>query len=391
MHITLLTDLNIANKSLLVRVDLNAPMQGTTIANDQRLQAVLPSIRYMLQQHAKIILMSHLGRPKVGEFDAATSLAPIAQRLQQLLQHEVRLVQDWQDGVAFNDNEIILLENIRCYAGENENDDVFAKQLANLCDIYVMDAFATAHRAQASTHGVAKFAKQVCAGPLLCQELTALQQAFTDPKRPLLAIVGGAKVSTKLAVLKSLLHKVDRLIIGGGIANTFLAAQGYAVGKSLYEPDLLDTANEILQLAETNNVELPLPIDVVVATEINNNATTRIKSITEIASDEMILDIGPQTQQLYQTLFNNVGTIIWNGPVGVFEYQPFAEGTQVIAETVANSPAFSLAGGGDTINAIEQFHITDKISYISTGGGAFLEFIEGQTLPAVAMLQQRNS
>ncbi len=378
---------NLNNQRLLIREDLNVPLDDNGhITSNIRIRAALPTIQYALQQGAAVIITSHLGRPKEGQFDLAFSLQPVADELSHELQQPVKLIRDWQQGVEVKPGEVVLLENIRFSVGEEANDDVLAQRLANLCDIFVMDAFATAHRAQASTHGVAKYAKRACAGPLLQAELEALGKALQQPEHPLLAIVGGSKVSTKLTILESLLEKVDQLIVGGGIANTFIAASGYSVGKSLYEKDLIPAAKKLLQQAEQRGAAIPIPIDVVTAKEFSATATAQIKAVDALDDDDMILDIGPQTIEQYKKILQQANTIVWNGPVGVFEIEQFANGTQALAHAIADSSAFSLAGGGDTLAAIDKYHVADKISYISTGGGAFLEFLEGKTLPAVAIL-----
>lgn len=379
-----MNDLDLAGKRVLIREDLNVPMQDGKITSDARIVAALPTIRDALKQKAKILLMSHLGRPAEGKIDTKFSLAPVAQRLSELLNQPVRLITDWGEANKLQDGDIALLENVRFNVGEEKNDNDLSKRLAALCDIFVMDAFATAHRAQASTVGVAKFAPIACAGPLLKEELTALKKAIAQPKHPLLAIVGGAKVSSKLTVLNALVEKVDQLILGGGIANTFLAAAGFPIGQSLHEPELIAEAAALMK--KTN---IPLPTDVIVAKEFSSTAEPTLKKIAEVSSDDMILDIGPETAAAYSVLINKAATIVWNGPVGVFEWPAFANGTQQIATAIAQSQAFSLAGGGDTISAIEHFGLVNQISYISTGGGAFLEFLEGKTLPGVLALEER--
>ncbi|MBB71683.1 MAG: phosphoglycerate kinase [Legionellales bacterium] len=386
MTILKMTDLDLQGKRVLIREDFNVPLQDGVITNDARLRAALPTIEAAAKAGAKVMLMSHLGRPTEGEFDAALSLAPVASRLSELLQQNINLVSDWQDGVDINDGDIVLLENIRFASGEKANDDSLAQALAAHCDVFVMDAFATAHRAQASTHGVAKFAPTACAGPLLVKELDALHQALSNPAKPMLAIVGGAKVSTKLHVLDSLSDNVDQLIVGGGIANTFLAASGYNVGASLMEADQIEAAKQLL-----TKTSIPLPTDVMVANEFSATAQATIKAIDDVNDDEMILDIGPETARSYAEIIAQAKTILWNGPVGVFEFANFAQGTEIVAKAIAANTGFSIAGGGDTIAAIDQCHIRDKVSYISTGGGAFLEFVEGKPLPAIEILQQRAS
>lgn len=384
-----MTKLDLANKRVLIREDFNVPIEQGIITNDRRIEAALPTINFALKKSAKVILISHLDRPTEGKYDPTLSLAPVAEKLSQLLQQPVPLVKDWLNGVEVKSGQVVLCENVRFNVGEKNNDEKLARKLAALCDIFVMDAFGTAHRAEASTAGVAEFAPIACAGPLLMAELNALEKALRNPQRPLLAIVGGSKVSSKLIVLKSLLEKVDQLIVGGGIANTFIAANGYNVGKSLYEPDLIPVAKELMMAAKQKNAVIPIPIDVVCAKALDANANAEVKLISQVESDDMILDIGPKTIKEFTTIIKNAHTIVWNGPVGVFELKPFAQGTKDIAEAIAASSAFTLAGGGDTLAAIDKYHIADKLSYISTGGGAFLEFIEGKQLPAVTVLEQR--
>lgn len=379
-------DIDIKNKRLLIREDLNVPMKNGQITNDKRLHAVLPTVQQALIQGAAVILMSHLGRPKEGQPDEQYSLAPVAKRLSELLKQSVRFEKDWLEGLDIQPGEVVLVENVRFLKGEKANDSALAEKMAAQCDIFVMDAFATAHRAHASTTGVAKAAKKAYAGPLLLAELEALSKALEKPKKPVVAIVGGAKVSTKLPVLRSLLEKVDVLIVGGGIANTFLLASGYKVGKSLVEDDQLVVAKALLALAEKRGVALPLPTDVRVAKAFSEQASATVKLLADVSDDDMILDVGPKTADSYASLLQQAGTILWNGPVGVFEFPAFAQGTESLAKAIANSKAFSLAGGGDTLAAIDQFGVADKISYISTGGGAFLEFVEGKTLPGVEAL-----
>jgi phosphoglycerate kinase len=384
-----MADQALAGKRVMIREDLNVPVEGGVVTSDARIRAALPTIRTALEQGARVILLSHLGRPKEGEFSAENSLAPVATRLGELLGQPVRLQRDWLDGVECAPGEVVLCENVRFNKGEKKDDETLARRMAALCDVFVMDAFGTAHRAEASTHGVARFAPIACAGPLLVGELEALERALAHPARPLVAIVAGSKVSTKLTVLESLLAKVDKLIVGGGIANTFLAATGVAVGKSLHEPDMLDTARALLAQAKARGADIPLPTDVVVATEFAPTAIATVKPVAAVGADELILDIGPQTAAVLAQMLQSAGTILWNGPVGVFEFDQFGGGTRVIAEAIARSPAFSLAGGGDTLAAIEKYGVEQGISYISTGGGAFLEFVEGKTLPAVAALEAR--
>ena len=389
MAIVKMLELDLKNKQVLIREDFNVPLANGHITSEARLLAGLPTLRAAVDAKASVIVLSHLGRPTEGQYQAEYSLAPVAERLSQLLDKRIPLIKEWLDGVNVKPGEIVLAENVRFNPGEKKNDESLARKMASLCDVFVMDAFGTAHRAEASTYGVAQFAPIACAGPLLVAELTALEKAFKNPARPLLAILGGSKVSTKLQVLESLLDKVDVLIVGGGIANTFLAAKGYPVGQSLYEKDLLEVARQILQKAEQRGVHIPLPSDVVVAKDIAAGAIPQVKRITEMNSEDKIGDIGPETAAVMTALIQKAATIIWNGPVGVFELAPFSEGTRALAQAITNSSAFSLAGGGDTLAAIESYGIENKLGYISTGGGAFLEFLEGKKLPAVAMLEQR--
>jgi phosphoglycerate kinase len=389
MTVLRMTDTDLRNKRVLIREDLNVPVQDGAVTSDARIRASLATIRYALDQHAKVFVMSHLGRPQEGVEDPALSLAPVAARLSELLGKPVPLRRDWLDGVDCPFGSAVLCENVRFNRGEKKDDPQLARRMAALCDVFVMDAFGTAHRAEASTHGVARFAAVACAGPLLVGELEALERALKDPARPLIAIVGGSKVSTKLTVLESLLEKVDKLIVGGGIANTFLAATGVDVGKSLCETEMLDVARRLMDKAEARGTQLPLPTDVVVGREFAATAHADVRPVNQVRRDEMILDIGPDSADRCSALLQAAGTIIWNGPVGVFEFEQFGEGTRAIASSVARSKAFSLAGGGDTLAAIEKYGVEDGISYISTGGGAFLEFVEGKTLPAVAMLERR--
>ncbi len=390
MSILRMTDLDLTGKRVLVRQDLNVPIEDGHITSDQRIVASLPTLKHALDQGAAVMVMSHLGRPTEGSWSEADSLAPVAAHLGRLIRREVRLVRDWVDGVDVQPGELVMLENCRMNVGEKADDEALARRYAALCDVYVMDAFGTAHRAQASTHGAIRFAPVAAGGPLLMAELDALGRALGDPARPLLAIVGGSKVSTKLELLTNLVGEVDQLIVGGGIANTFIAAQGYAVGKSLHEPDLLDTARRILAEAKAKGAEIPIPLDVVVAREFSASAEAVVKPVDAVAADEMILDIGPKTARHYAQLLGESGTVVWNGPVGVFEFDAFARGTEAVARAIARCHAFSIAGGGDTIAAIDKFGIAGDIGYISTGGGAFLEFLEGKTLPAVAALRSRG-
>jgi len=384
-----MADLDLRNKRVLIREDLNVPVQSQQVTSDARIRAGLPTIEAARRAGARVMVMSHLGRPEEGVYDPEFSLAPVAARLSELLGVKVRLVREWLDGVDCEVGEVVLLENVRFHEGEKKNRDELARRMAALCDVFVMDAFATAHRAEASTHGVAKFAPLACAGPLLTSELEALEKALDAPKRPLVAIVGGSKVSTKLTVLENLLGKVDRLIVGGGIANTFLAAAGHPIGKSLHEADMVGVARELLARSRSSKVEIPLPSDVVVAKEFAASAEADVKNVDEVEASDMILDIGPDTADRFAAALKGAGTIVWNGPVGVFEFDQFGEGTRVIAQAVAESPAFSIAGGGDTIAAIEKYGVGEDISYISTAGGAFLEFLEGKKLPAVDVLERR--
>jgi phosphoglycerate kinase len=387
MPLLLMKDLDLAGQRVLIREDLNVPIKDGEVRSDARIRAALPTIQWAVKAGAKVMLMSHLGRPEEGASDeqnSAYSLAPVAAHLAKLLASEVALVSNWQQGVELSNGDVCLLENVRFNVGEKANDDSLAKAYAGICDVFVMDAFGTSHRAQASTHGVAKFASRACAGPLLAAELDALERALANPERPMVAIVGGSKVSTKLSVLDTLSDKVDQLIVGGGIANTFLAAAGKPVGKSLCEHDLLSTATAI-----ANKTNIPLPADVVTGVEFSATTQAATKAAEAVADEDMIFDIGPQSQQQLTDILEQAKTIIWNGPVGVFEFDQFGLGTEAIANAIANSDAFSIAGGGDTLAAIDKYNVADKISYISTGGGAFLEFVEGKELPAVAILEQR--
>ena len=389
MPILRMTDLDLRGKRVLIREDLNVPVHDGVVTSDARIRASLPTIQHARTAGARVLVMSHLGRPEEGVYDEEFSLAPVAKRLGELLGVKIRLEKDWLGGVEAGVGEVVLLENVRFNKGEKKDKEDLAKRMAELCDIYVMDAFGTAHRAEASTHGVARFAKVACAGPLLMNELIALETALESPKRPLIAIVAGSKVSTKLTVLESLLGKVDKLIVGGGIANTFLLAEGYGVGKSLVEAEMVDIARGLLQKSAELKVEIPLPSDVVVAKEFAASAEADVKAVGNVAAEEMILDIGPDTAERFARMLHDAGTVVWNGPVGVFEFDQFGEGTRTLAQAIARSPAFSIAGGGDTLAAIEKYRVEDDISYISTGGGAFLEFLEGKKLPAVAVLEER--
>jgi phosphoglycerate kinase len=384
-------DLDLAGKRVLIREDFNVPLKNGKITDDTRLRAGLPTLQAACKAGARVIVMSHLGRPREGVFDEASSMAPVAAALTAMLGQPVRLARDWIDGLACAPGEVVLCENVRFLVGEEKDDETLARRMAALCDIYVNDAFATAHRAQASTHGVARFAPVACAGPLMKAEIDALKQALQAPKRPLVAIVGGSKVSTKLDVLESLLGKVDQLIVGGGIANTFLKATGAEIGKSLCEADMLDTARRIIEAAKARGADVPLLTDVVCGKEFSETTPATTKPVAAIEADDMIMDIGPDTARRFTEILKSAGTIVWNGPLGVFEFDAFAGGTQALAEAIAASPAFSIAGGGDTLAAIAKFGIADRVSYISTAGGAFLEYLEGKTLPAVAALEDRAS
>jgi phosphoglycerate kinase len=380
-------DLDLAGKRVMIREDFNVPVSAGKVTSDARIRAALPTIRMALDKGASVLLLSHLGRPVEGQPDPQFSMRPVAERLAELLGLEVRFQSEWLGGVELSPGDVVLCENVRFNAGEKKNDAALAATMAALCDVFVMDAFGTAHRAQASTEGVIRHAALACAGPLLSRELDALHKALQAPDRPLLAIVGGSKVSTKLTVLETLLDKVDELIVGGGIANTFIAASGHDVGKSLYEPDLIHEAQRLIKLAHDRGGSIPIPRDVVVAKSFSADARPLVRNVDEVHPDEMILDIGPLTAIDYAEIIAGAGTIVWNGPVGVFEFPGFAAGTRAIAEAIERSSAYSIAGGGDTLAAIDQFGVTDAISYISTGGGAFLEFVEGKTLPAVAALE----
>lgn len=389
MSVIKMADLDLSGKRVLIREDLNVPVKDGKVTSDARIRASLPTIKLALEKGAKVMVMSHLGRPTEGEYNEEFSLQPVVDYLNEALEQNVRLEKDYLNGVEVADNEVVVFENVRFNVGEKKDDEALAKQLAALCDVYVMDAFGTAHRAQASTHGVGLFAEVACAGPLLAAELDALGKALDNPARPLVAIVGGSKVSTKLTVLDSLSTVVDQLVAGGGIANTFVAAAGHPVGKSLFEADLIDEANKLTAAARANDGDIPVPTDVVVGTEFSESAVATIKDVTEVSDEDMIFDIGPDTAQTLARIIENAGTVVWNGPVGVFEFDQFGNGTEAIANAIAKSNAFSIAGGGDTLAAIDKYGVADEISYISTGGGAFLEFLEGKKLPAVAMLEKR--
>ncbi len=392
MSIVRMTDLDLSGKRVLIRQDLNVPIdENGRITSEQRITASLPTLKLALEKGAAVLVTSHLGRPKEGVWSEADSLAPVAKRLSELLGVDVPLVKDWVDGVDVAPGQIVLLENCRMNVGEGKDDEALSQKYAALCDVFVMDAFGTAHRAQASTHGVIRFAPVAAGGPLLMAELDALDKALAKPARPLLAIVAGSKVSTKLELLSSLVGKVDQLIVGGGIANTFIAAEGHGVGKSLVENDLLDTARQIDADAKARGAEIPLPTDVVVAPAFAADAPATIKAVDAVGADDMILDIGPQTAAQYAELIAKAGTVVWNGPVGVFEFDAFGKGTEALAKAIASSKAFSIAGGGDTLAAVDKYGIAKEVSYISTGGGAFLEFLEGKTLPAVAALEARGA
>ncbi len=382
-------ELDLNGKRVMIREDFNVPVDSGRVTSDARIRAAVPTIKLALDRGAAVILLSHLGRPVEGEFNDKFSMAPVAEHLSGLLGLTVRFQKTWLGGFDINPGEVVLCDNVRFNVGEKGNDGALAKSMAALCDVFVMDAFGSAHRAQASTEGVARFAPVACAGPLLSRELFELEKALTDPERPMLAIVGGSKVSTKLTVLEALMSKVDKLIVGGGIANTFIAASGHDVGKSLYEPDLVQEAQRLIRLAHQQGGEIPIPKDVLVATSFSKDAKATVRSVDEVKDDEMILDIGPLTAIDYAAIIQSAGTVIWNGPVGVFEFDNFAAGTRAVADAIEISDAFSIAGGGDTLAAIDQFNIADGISYISTGGGAFLEYVEGKTLPAVAALEAR--
>ncbi|MFW5442951.1 MAG: phosphoglycerate kinase [Methylococcaceae bacterium] len=390
MSVIKMVDLDLSGKRVLIRQDLNVPVKDGKVTSDLRIQASIPTIEKALAAGAAVMVMSHLGRPVEGEFDEASSLKPVADQMSHLLGKTVRLEKDWLDGIKVDAGEVVLCENVRFNVGEKKNNDDLGKKMAALCDVFVMDAFGTAHRAQASTHSVAKFSTIACAGPLLANELDALGKALNQPAQPLIAIVGGSKVSTKLTVLESLSTKVDQLIVGGGIANTFIAAAGFKVGKSLYEKDLIDEAKRLMAAAKQSGSEIPVPVDVVCAKEFSDTAEATVKKVADVEDDDLILDIGPETSKQYAQIIQSAGTIVWNGPVGVFEIDQFGNGTKSMSEAIAESPAFSIAGGGDTLAAIDKYNIKDKISYTSTGGGAFLEFLEGKVLPAVAILEERN-
>jgi len=385
-----LTDLDLAGKRVLIRSDLNVPVKGGKVTSDARITASMPTFEHCLKAGAKVMVMSHLGRPEEGVFSEADSLQPVAEALGAKLGHEIRLVRDYiAEAPEVADGELVLLENVRFNAGEGKDNEELSKQYAALCDVFVMDAFGTAHRAQASTHGVGRFAPVACAGLLLAEELDALQKALADPARPMVAIVGGSKVSTKLTVLESLSEKVDQLVVGGGIANTFLAAAGFPVGKSLCEHDLIPTAKALMEKMTARGASIPIAVDVVCGKKFDENEPAVTKDVADVTEDDMIFDIGPKSAQELADVIAKAGTIVWNGPVGVFEFDQFGGGTKTVSMAIAEAPGFSLAGGGDTIAAIQKYDIYDKVSYISTAGGAFLEYLEGKTLPAVALLEER--
>lgn len=383
-----IADLDLSGKTVLIREDYNVPIKDGVVTSDVRIRATLPTLKQVLEAGAKIILVSHFGRPVAGKYNDAFSLAPVAKCLSDFLEVDVPVIKDWVDGIDMEDHQVVLCENVRFEAGEIKNDDELARKMAQLCQVYINDAFATAHRAQASTHGVAKYAAVSAAGPLLINELKSLSKALREPAQPIIAIVGGAKVSSKLTVLETLSEKVDQLIVGGGIVNTFLKAAGYEVGKSLYEPGLIETASKLIKQAEENGCQIPLPVDVICGKEFNENTKAVTKSINDVEADDMIMDVGPETSKQLNEIIAKAKTIVWNGPLGVFEFDQFSQGTESLAKAIANSEAYSIAGGGDTIAAISKFDVEDKISYISTGGGAFLEFLEGKKLPAVDILEE---
>ncbi len=389
MSVIKMSDLDLSGKRVLIRQDLNVPIKDGKVSSDKRIRASLPTIELALKAGAKVMVMSHLGRPTEGEYNEEYSMAPVAEHMSALMGKDVRLAKDYLDGIDVADGEVVLLENVRFNVGEKKNEEALAKKYAALCDVFVMDAFGTAHRAQGSTYGASQFASTACAGPLLAGELEALGKALDNPARPMVAIVGGSKVSTKLTVLESLSKVVDQLIVGGGIANTFIAAEGHNVGKSLYEEDLVATAKKLKSAAQERGGDIPVPTDIVCAKEFSETAEATLKNVDEATDDDMIFDIGPESTKALSEIIMKAGTIVWNGPVGVFEFDQFGEGTKAISMAIAESPAFSIAGGGDTLAAVDKYNIADKVSYISTGGGAFLEFLEGKKLPAVAILEER--
>jgi phosphoglycerate kinase len=383
-----IADLDLSGKTVVIREDYNVPIKDGVVTSDVRIRATLPTLNQVLEAGAKIILVSHLGRPVAGEYDEKFSLAPVAKSLSNFLGIDVPLIKDWVNGIDMSVHQVVLCENARFEAGETKNDEDLARKMAQLCQVYINDAFATAHRAQASTHGVAKYAGVSAAGPLLIEELKSLTKALRDPEKPVVAIVGGSKVSSKLTILESLSKKVDQLIVGGGIVNTFLKAAGFEIGKSLYEADLVDTASKLIKQAEDNGCQIPLPVDVICGKEFDENTPAVTKLVNDVEADDMIMDIGPETSKQFSDLISNAKTIVWNGPLGVFEFDQFSQGTENLAKAIANSDAYSIAGGGDTIAAISKFGVEKKISYISTGGGAFLEFLEGKKLPAIEILEE---
>lgn len=389
MSILKMSDLKLTGKRVLIREDLNVPIKNGEITSDIRIRAAIPTIQQALKEGAQVMIMSHLGRPEEGTFEEQFSLAPVARRLSQLLKMDVPLISSWVNGFKLGDKPIVLLENVRFNKGETDNDPDLSKKMANLCDIFVMDAFATSHRAESSTCGIIQFAPVACAGPLLTNELEALEKIMRNPKHPVVAIVGGSKVSTKLSLLDALVQKVDCLIVGGGIANTFIAAEGYTVGKSLYEPDLIDEAERLMLTAKNRGAEIPVPSDVIVGEKLASDAESSVRLVSQVDDNEKIYDIGPDTIKQLTDIIKKAKTILWNGPVGAFEIEQYSEGTRAIAQAIAASKGFSVAGGGDTLAAIEAYHVADKISYISTGGGAFLTFLEGKPLPAIAALEDR--
>lgn len=389
MPILTMSDLKLKDKRVLIREDLNVPLKNGEITSDVRIRAAIPTIKLALKAGAKVMIMSHLGRPEEGAFDEHFSLEPVARRLAELLKMEIPLVRNWTNGFSMGKNKIVILENVRFNHGESDNSPELSKKMAALCDVFVMDAFATAHREEASTCGITQFAPIACAGPLLTQELDALNAILKKPKRPIVAIVGGSKVSTKLALLDSLSQKVDTLIIGGGIANTFIAAQGYTVGKSLYEPDLIDEAERLTENAKKRGADIPIPSDIIVAEKLSDDAESSIRLLSQVDDSEKILDIGPDTVKQFTSIIKKAKTILWNGPVGAFEVEQFSKGTEAIAKAIAESKGYSVAGGGDTLAAIDKYGIADDIDYISTGGGAFLTFLEGKKLPAIVALEEK--
>jgi phosphoglycerate kinase len=383
-----IADLDLSGKTVLIREDYNVPVKDGVVTSDVRIRATLPTLNQVLEAGAKVILVSHLGRPVAGEYDENFSLAPVAKSLSDFLGMDVPLIKDWVDGFDMTNHQVVLCENARFEKGETKNDDELCRKMAHLCQVYINDAFATAHRAQASTHGVAKYAAVSAAGPLLINELKSLTKALREPEKPIIAIVGGAKVSSKLTILETLSEKVDQLIVGGGIVNTFLKAAGYEIGKSLYEEDLVETASKLMKQAKENGCQIPLPVDVICGKEFDENTKAETKSVNDVATDDLIMDVGPETSKQLNEIIAKAKTIVWNGPLGVFEFDQFSQGTESLAKAIANSDAYSIAGGGDTIAAISKFNVENDISYISTGGGAFLEFLEGKKLPAIAILEE---